>query len=320
MSTFINIVSIKESNMILNIDHNLKEHVRYKDPSFLMEVWTGNYSRFPDGIMSSHWHNIFEYGIVISGEIECYLNELHFTLKEGDCVFLNSGILHYMRQKDNFENSTMFTVGFPHTLLCGNLDNTVYKKYFEPILESLVQGFKINKEVESGKRIIEILWRIYNLKDDGFAYELDCIQYISELWKNTCIYFNEVDLSSFQFRSKSSLRNELRSKLIISYIHKYFGENIKIDDIASYANVSRSECFRSFKLFTDKTPVEYINDYRLSQASKLLLETEDSIADIGSSCGFNSSSYFGKLFREKYEVSPLKFRTSHNNINNDKNV
>ena len=121
MPIYITIISNKENKMILDIDQDLREHVRYKDPLFPVEVWTGNYSMFPEGLMSSHWHNEIEFGVLISGKVDCYFNELHFTLKEGDCIFINSGILHYSRQKENFENSTMFTLSFPHTLICGNI-------------------------------------------------------------------------------------------------------------------------------------------------------------------------------------------------------
>lgn len=301
--------------MILDIDQDLREHVRYKDPLFPVEVWTGNYSMFPEGLMSSHWHNEIEFGVLISGKVDCYFNELHFTLKEGDCIFINSGILHYSRQKENFENSTMFTISFPHTLICGNINDTVYNKYYKPILESFVQAFIIDKNTESGRTIYNTLLKIYRLDDSELGYELDCIQLLNKIWKNVYIYIKEKDLSSYCYRSSSSLKNEIRSKLIISYIHDNFSKNIKIDDIARFVSISRSECFRSFKQFTEKTPINYINDYRLSQASKLLLETDYSVTDISNSCGFNSSSYFGKLFKEKYGLTPYKFRYKESSFN-----
>ena len=95
---------------------------------------------------------------------------------------------------------------------------------------------------------------------------------------------------------------------MISYIQEHFADNIAIRDLTEYAHVSRSECFRSFRRYTGKKPMEYINEYRLIQAAGLLKESDLSVAEIGSACGFGSSSYFGKLFKEKYGVPPLGYR------------
>ena len=97
-------------------------------------------------------------------------------------------------------------------------------------------------------------------------------------------------------------------KQMISYIQEHFADNITIQALTEHAHVSRSECFRSFRRYTGKKPMEYINEYRLLQAAGLLRDTNLSISEVGSSCGFGSSSYFGKLFRKKYGVTPLEYR------------
>ena len=85
------------------------------------------------------------------------------------------------------------------------------------------------------------------------------------------------------------------------------------------AYISRSECFRYFKKFINKNPMEFTNEFRLSKASELLLETDKSIEFISSSCGFNSSSYFCKIFwstlneeKQKRQKGPSRcLRHSH---------
>lgn len=60
-------------------------------------------------------------------------------------------------------------------------------------------------------------------------------------------------------------------------------------------------------------PIEYLNDYRLQIAAQMLRETEKSIEDISAECGFASASFFGKMFKEKYEKTPLQFRKKWEN-------
>lgn len=97
------------------------------------------------------------------------------------------------------------------------------------------------------------------------------------------------------------------------YVQEHYQENFSIDTLAADAHISRSECFRCFKHYTGKTPVEYLNGYRLSAAANLLKSTEKTIAEICNICGFSSQSYFGKLFKQRYGISPLMFRNSAGN-------
>ena len=106
----------------------------------------------------------------------------------------------------------------------------------------------------------------------------------------------------------NSLKQIERAKEIIAFIHTHYAEKITVEDIAYQIGISRSECFRCFKRFTNKRPVEYIIEYRLSKAAKLLRETETSVMAISLICGFENSSYFGKTFKKKYAVTPLQYR------------
>ena len=56
------------------------------------------------------------------------------------------------------------------------------------------------------------------------------------------------------------------------------------------------------------TSIEYTNNYRLEKASALLSSTDKSIMEISLDVGFNSVSYFNKLFKNKYKLTPKEFR------------
>jgi AraC-like DNA-binding protein len=61
---------------------------------------------------------------------------------------------------------------------------------------------------------------------------------------------------------------------------------------------------------TTKTPVEYLNTYRIERASGMLLNSGKSVTDIAFSCGFNDLSYFIKTFKSIKGITPAKFRKS----------
>ena len=72
--------------------------------------------------------------------------------------------------------------------------------------------------------------------------------------------------------------------------------------------VSESTLRRLFKEQTGKTIHEFMNQNRMAYAAKRLLITNESISSIGYELGFESTSYFGKTFRETYGVSPQQYR------------
>ncbi|OYP47874.1 hypothetical protein CG709_03195 [Lachnotalea glycerini] len=77
---------------------------------------------------------------------------------------------------------------------------------------------------------------------------------------------------------------------------------------ASQANMSATYFSRKFKNVTGFGFKEYLCKIRLTEASKLLLETNQSITEVAFSCGFSDSNYFGDVFRKLKGVSPLQYR------------
>lgn len=95
---------------------------------------------------------------------------------------------------------------------------------------------------------------------------------------------------------------------------KYMEENMSddcfsIDNLAERLNMSRSSFYRKVKALVGMTPVEYVKNYRLDAAARMLRERER-ISDVVDNVGFSSTSYFAKCFKEKYGVLPRDYVNS----------
>lgn len=95
---------------------------------------------------------------------------------------------------------------------------------------------------------------------------------------------------------------------MISYIHRHFGEKISLADIADSAGISEREALRTFRKMLNQTPVDYLNDYRMSQACERLASTDETITEIALSCGFSDSAYFSRQFKKAYQINPAAYR------------
>lgn len=98
----------------------------------------------------------------------------------------------------------------------------------------------------------------------------------------------------------------LRLHKMLSFIREHYAEDISLSDIAAAAHVSRSEAGRCFKAFMESSPVEFLIQYRLQMAHRLLRDTSQTLQEICDACGFHSISYFCRQFRRVYGTAPRK--------------
>ena len=145
--------------------------------------------------------------------------------------------------------------------------------------------------------------------NEDYGFEFIIKNQISLIWQLIALNTSHLYLHNNCPINSHSLSQE-RLKQMLRFIHKNYFKNITIDDIAKSANISRSECFRCFKKMINTKPFSYLTDFRLEKSLQLLLETDIPVSDICYSCGFNHSSYYGKLFKEKFGISPSSYRKS----------
>ena len=109
------------------------------------------------------------------------------------------------------------------------------------------------------------------------------------------------------FQSRRNPR-EHRTEAMIAYIHQNITAPITIDDLCKAAYISKTKCFRCFNEVDGRTPMQVVNDCRLEASMNLLLQSAKPVSEISYSCGYNSPSYFTKLFKKKIGLTPFQYR------------
>lgn len=104
----------------------------------------------------------------------------------------------------------------------------------------------------------------------------------------------------------------------VNVIHNYIKNNIdnqfSLEDISGVLSMSKEAFCRYFKKTFDKTLTNYVNEYKITIASKMLIETDLSISQIGYRSGFNNLSFFHRQFNRYKQMSPKSYRQVYRRI------
>ncbi|OOG17358.1 AraC family transcriptional regulator [Sphingobacterium sp. CZ-UAM] len=210
--------------------------------------------------------------------------ELEHAWKDGECL---SNDIHEI------------TIQFHPSLIDQYLD----KKQFASIQQLLS---KASRGVVFGKdtvdRVLPLL-RILTLERDGFYSVMKLLVLLYELSKGE-------DIRVLSTATNSILSN---SELLMGRLQEYVVANINkelsLPMVAAMMNMSKSTFSRFLKSTTTLNFTDYLLDFRINMAVRLLKE-ETPIADIVEQCGFNSVSYFYRVFKKKKGITPIEYRNS----------
>lgn len=103
-----------------------------------------------------------------------------------------------------------------------------------------------------------------------------------------------------------------RMAFVVNYIRQHLSDKISLRQLSQKAYMSESHLHRVFKTELGVSPVDFINEERLRLAANLLRDPHKKISDIYLQCGFNSLSYFNRVFKQRFALTPKAFQSQEN--------
>jgi AraC-like DNA-binding protein len=107
-----------------------------------------------------------------------------------------------------------------------------------------------------------------------------------------------------------NLKEQQRLRQVYQFIEANYGRKLDIPEIANLANLTPAAFCHYFKRMTRLTFTQFLNQYRVNQAQKLLLQ-DCNVTEACFASGFESLSYFNKVFRRVTGENPLQFKKRH---------
>ncbi len=256
----------------------------------------------------SHWHDELEILYLERGQTTCRVNGEVYEMSPGDIIFIYPGEIHEASSNKQARVSSHCIVFHPNLIQSMTYDSCQHR-YVEPMLaHELMFPRLIKTNHPFYETLTPYILDIITLNESKpFGYELK-IKSLLLLILSTCLMtVGEVKKP----RRHQSTQNIADVKNAVDYIQKHYDQKIEITQIASLLNITNEHFCRIFKHYTNKRPIEYINDYRIEMAAKQLLLTDHSITDIALDTGYENACYFAKKFKQKKGMSPKVFRQTY---------
>ena len=284
------------------IDESGRELVQHGPARFPIACYHDDLAREP---VPWHWHTELEALVISEGEAVVAAGTRRFTIRQGEGILINSGVLHAAWNHGR-PDCRIHSAVFHPRLVGGREDSVFWTDYLQPLLGNKERECVLFDGSEAWSReavqAIEAAWK--NCAEQPPGYEFWTREALSRL----IFLLSGHQLSAQPPRSGKSLREEGRVKLMLKYIHSHYASELNTSAIAHSAMVSESECLRCFRSVIGIPPIQYVMQYRVQKAAELLSASDLSIAEIGARCGFQDASYFAKIFHALKGLSPSGYR------------
>lgn len=249
-----------------------------------------------------HWHEEFEFTYVLEGTVTYQINLHPFSVSKGDFILIPPEMLHGIIGE---EYSNLVTDSFVFRMdLLASLRSDVCSSYLEPITQQLVR-FPVVIPADASyiaklHEIYEALLKLVNEKPTG--YELEIKSLLLHL------FFILYQFVPYDRQPENQMEITAKIKTALQYIQDNYREPISISDIGDYCGFSEYHFMRFFKKHMNMTCIKYLNQYRLDMASHQLSCTSVPITQVALENGFNNLSYFNRVFKKQFGITPKEFR------------
>lgn len=245
-------------------------------------------------IVIPHHHKAAEMILVINGSCDIYIDSEIICCKANDIIYIPP-----------------YSV---HTVLGKNQETTIKGITFEfSLLDEIIKDFSVEAKLNKNQIIPK-----------GNFLIKDTAENITKIIKNFSV-FEENDSQAYRFMilgklliivgvllqqfCNTQLNNyDTRFTPVFEYIKNNYNHQIRISDLSSMLNICDDHFIKIFKSMTNKTPIKYINDLRIEESLKLLVDSDLSITQISEKVGFSSVNYMIKIFKDTLNITPKTYK------------
>ncbi len=250
----------------------------------------------------AHWHNAMEIIYIKKGCGSIHVDLIPFHVTKGDIIVVPPGQLHSIEQL--FDHSMEYeNIIFKLSMLMAPQGDVCTEAFFQPL--------------KQGKILPDTL---YSPGSPSYPALSSCLDAIDSICRDFLPGYQlaiKGQLFSFfyglskSFHKGSPHRDNKsldRLKGLLKHVETNYCDKIAIADAAQICGFSQSHFMKFFKANMGVSFTDYLNDYRITMAARLLGSSSDTVVNIAAETGFENLSYFNRVFKRKYQCTPTEFR------------
>ena len=252
-----------------------------------------------------HYHDEYELNLilkargakrVVGGHIE--------VIDDMELVLIGPNLYHaWFTHQCQSEEITEVTVQFHKDLFDEKFLKRNQLSFVKSMLERSQRGILFSHET-----IVALKDRLLALdKKTGFDSVLELLSILHDL----SVSRNMRTLSDLSFTNEKFNYNSRRIEKVFEYMNNNYNKPVTLAEVSRIANMPEASFSRFIKKRTGKTFIDSLNEIRLGHASRMLIDTTNTIAEIAYKCGFNNISNFNRIFKRKKFCIPKEFRETY---------
>lgn len=280
-------------------DETLRETIHHGNEDFPFQYYYEDIWLFDFHCIDWHWHPEVELVFIEEGKADFFIGSDHYVLGSGDGIFINAQVIHRFEAS---KSTVIPNIVFSPTILAP-VGSLIYAKYIKPLLDSSVECLIFSREDKN--EILDTLLAVFAVQEAEEISQLKTLELLLRLWSSL---YEKIGVAELRAIPPSSAHTQARLQIMMQFIHKNYAHQITLQDIAHIVSLSKSSVLNIFKKNLHTSPVSYLVDYRLKQAARLLVNTENSITAIAQDTGFENMGYFCRKFKSVFQMTPGEYR------------
>lgn len=268
-------------------------------------------------LVKHHWHDEVEILYFSGGNFRLEINMEQFSVRSECLYFINPGELHSIIA-ESADTYIEDAIVFSPSILSFDACDAAQMQLIQPILEgSMLFPRCILPEDPAFAPVRSAFLEV--MRSFGRAMQEESLfmngavtdDLTNQLYIKSALLRILAVLSACALFTSAGKNRDKRVediKTVLTYIRENYKEKIRICDLAGLINRNEQYFCRFFKKAIGRSPIEYVNEYRIRQARRLLEQTDLSVMEVCLECGYNNLGNFLREFRRHTDTTPLQYR------------
>lgn len=276
-------------------------------PSFGSSI---SFKRFsdeqPNGIAAWHYHPEIELVYIQSGNGKRHIGNHVSYYTSGDLILIGPNVPHYGFTDRLVNRNTEVVLQFREDFMGSVFDDVAELGKIGELLKLSLHGLSFYGKTK--EKVGQLLDEMVIM--GHFDRLLQTMRVLNVMARSD----EYIILNATKATIEINQQDKERIKIIYDHVRENFQKELPLDEIAEMTNMTVPSFCRYFKKQTSKTFTQFVNEFKVIHACKLLSETGRTVADICYECGFNNFSHFNKQFKIVTGKNPTDYRAEFRRV------